>query len=341
MLASILAEGGLRAAVCGGRGLPLVEVVMDPAAYDMLVVGLTSLQLRDTREMACESAAVLNVADHARRPASSLEAYGADLGRAYEGVARACVYNVADQATEDLVREAEVVEGARAIGFTLGVPGVGMLGLVDDVLADRAFIEQRQTNAAELCALADLASPSPHVVADALAAAALARARGVSPQAVRAGLRTFRLDRHSTSEVGVYAGVRYVDDARATNAHAARWSLLGFDPVVWVAAPAPGEPDLGGLAAAVADRLRGVVLLGRDRAGLTEALRRHAPNVPVIAVDAGETEAMDSAVRAAADLARGGDTVLFAPGAASGQMSAPDLARGEAFVESVRRLRER
>ena len=65
----------------------------------------------------------------------------------------------------ELVREADVQEGARAIGFTLGTPDVGMLGVVDDILADRAFIEERQTSAAELCTVSDLASDAPHVVA--------------------------------------------------------------------------------------------------------------------------------------------------------------------------------
>ncbi len=70
-----------------------------------------------------------------------------------------------------------------------------MVGLVDDVLADRAFVDERHTSAAELCTLADLGMTDavvPHVVANALAAAALARAHGVSQQAVRDGLRGFR-----------------------------------------------------------------------------------------------------------------------------------------------------
>ncbi|UMG92105.1 hypothetical protein [Nocardioides sp. TF02-7] len=90
------------------------------------------------------------------------------------------------------MREADVVEGARAIGVTLGIPSVGMLGVVDDILVDRAFIEERRSSAAELCALADLASQEPAFVTGALAAAALARAHGISRSAVRDGLRELR-----------------------------------------------------------------------------------------------------------------------------------------------------
>jgi UDP-N-acetylmuramoylalanine--D-glutamate ligase len=95
-----------------------------------------------------------------------------------------------------------------------------------------------------------------------------------------------------------------------------------------------------GLVEAVRSRLRGVVLLGRDRAVIAEALSRHAPDVPVIEVEDGETSVMDRVVGAAARLAEPGDTVLLAPGCASMDMFANYGARGDAFAESVRRLRE-
>ena len=161
--------------------------------------------------------------------------YARDKGRIYHGVERACVYNVADPTTEQLVREADVVEGARAIGFTLGIPSVGMVGVVEDILVDRAFIDERQSSAAELCAISDLASPAPHFIANALAAAALARAHGISQAAVRDGLRAFRPDGHRIAVVAEHAGVTWVDDSKATNPHAAQSSLAAYDPVVWVA----------------------------------------------------------------------------------------------------------
>ena len=117
----------------------------------------------------------------------SMAAYAADKGRIYQGNQVACVYNVADPATEDLVREADVEEGCRAIGFTLGTPGPSELGVVDGILVDRAFVEDRQQQAQELAEIADVNPPAPHNIANALAAAALARAYGVEPAAVRDG----------------------------------------------------------------------------------------------------------------------------------------------------------
>lgn len=345
MLDSILRAAGLRSVAAGNVGLPLTEAVMDPEPYDVIAVELSSFQLHYTDSMAAESAAVLNVAeDHLDwyDGPSAMDDYARDKGRIYTGVERACVYNVADPATEQLVRDADVVEGARAIGFTLGVPGPGMVGVVDDILVDRAFIEERSTSAAELCTFEDLASRAPHFVTNALAAAALARAHGVSQQAVRDGLRAFQPDGHRIAVVAEHSGITWVDDSKATNPHAAASSLAAFAPVVWVAGGLAKGAGFDDLVRQVGDRLRGVVLIGRDRDVIRQALSRHAPDVPVIDVDSPETgdvagdDRMRRVVAAAAGIARTGDTVLLAPGCASMDQFSDYAARGDAFAEAVR-----
>ena len=90
------------------------------------------------------------------------------------------------------------------------------------------------------------------------------------------------------------------------------------------------------LVAAVAGRLAGAVLLGVDRARLADALARHAPHIPVIDVPRTDDGAMAEVVRAAAALARPGDTVLLAPAAASKDMYISYSHRGDAFAEAVR-----
>ncbi|GCD91700.1 UDP-N-acetylmuramoyl-L-alanine--D-glutamate ligase [Nocardioides sp. LS1] len=344
MLDSILRAAGLRSVAVGNVGLPIVEAVMDPEPYDVFAVELSSFQLHYTDSMAAQAAAVLNVAeDHLDWYAgpSAMHDYAADKGRIYERVERACIYNVADPETERLVREADVQDGARAIGFTLGMPLVGMLGVVEDILADRAFIEQRDSSAAELCTLSDLASQAPHNVANALAAAALARAHGVSQAAVRDGLRAFRPDGHRIAVVGERDGITWVDDSKATNPHAAQSSLQAYESVVWVAGGLAKGARFEDLVLAVRDRLRGVVLLGRDREVIAEALARHAPDVPVTTVEGGETRgehgSMERVVEAAAALARPGDTVLLAPGCASMDMFTNYAERGDAFAAAVHR----
>ena len=338
MLDAILRAAGLRSAAVGNVGRPVIEAVMDPEGYDVLAVELSSFQLHYTSSISCEAAAVLNVAEDHLDWYDSMADYAADKGRIYERAQRACVYNVAEPMTEELVRRADVIEGARAIGFTLSMPGVGQLGLVDGILADRAFLAERQTTAAELCTVDELASAAPHFVANALAAAALARAHGVPQAAVRDGLRSFRPDGHRIARVGEAAGVVWVDDSKATNPHAARSSLQAYESVVWVAGGLAKGARFDELVIQVRERLRGVVLLGQDRHVIAQALARHAPEVRVIDTGAGETgDPMDLVVAAAAELAQPGDTVLLAPGCASMDMFADYAARGDAFAEAVRR----
>ncbi|MCB7137783.1 UDP-N-acetylmuramoyl-L-alanine--D-glutamate ligase [Cellulosimicrobium marinum] len=353
MLDTILRTAGLRAAAVGNVGTPVVEAALDPS-LEVLAVELSSFQLHFTHTTSPEAGAVLNVAPDHLDWHGGIDAYAADKGRVFEDARIACVYNTADPRTRALVEDADVVEGARAVGFTLGAPGRGELGVIEGVLVDRAFhapsdARDRHTWAAELATLDDLGHlagadgrvPS-HVVANALAAAALARAHGVAPAAVRDGLRAFRTGSHRIEQVAVVDGAAYVDDSKATNAHAASASLAAFAPgtVVWVAGGLAKGASFDDLVAARSDRLRAVVLIGVDAEPFAGALARHAPDIPVVRVDPGDTgTVMTRAVDSARRLARPGDTVLLAPAGASMDQFRSYAARGEAFAEAARALR--
>ncbi|MBD7981416.1 UDP-N-acetylmuramoyl-L-alanine--D-glutamate ligase [Oerskovia merdavium] len=352
MLASILTAAGLRTAAVGNVGTPVVVAALDPG-LDVLAVELSSFQLHFTHSMSVQAGAVLNVAADHLDWHGSLDAYAADKGRIYERAQVACVYNVADPRTEHLVREADVLEGARAIGFTVGAPARAQLGVIEDVLVDRAFHAApddpaRHRSAQELATFADLAhlagpggTVPVHVVADALAAAALARAHGVSAQAVRDGLRAFRPGAHRIQRVAVVDGVTYVDDSKATNPHAASASLGAYEAgtVVWIAGGLAKGATYDELVRARLSRLRAVVLIGADPAPIASALARHAPDVPVVRIDPGDTgTVMQRAVESARDLAVPGDTVLLAPASASMDQFSSYAARGEAFAQAARSL---
>ncbi|MFI6446432.1 UDP-N-acetylmuramoyl-L-alanine--D-glutamate ligase [Kitasatospora sp. NPDC050543] len=340
MLASILTAAGRRTAAVGNVGVSVLDAVLAEEPYDVLAVELSSYQLHWAPSLRPHSAVVLNLAPDHLDWHGSMEAYAADKGRIYEGNKVACVYNLADPATEALVREADVEEGCRAIGFTLGAPGLSQFGVVDGLLVDRAFVPDRAKNAAELGSVEDVNPPAPHNIANALAAAALARAYGVEPKAVREGLRAFRPDAHRIAEVAVVEGVTYIDDSKATNTHAAAASLAAYRPVVWIAGGLAKGATFDELVQGAAPRLRAAVLIGEDRALIREALARHAPDVPVIDAAEGQTgaEAMTAVVGAAAALAQSGDTVLLAPACASMDMFTNYGERGDLFAAAVRDL---
>ncbi|MEE6287651.1 UDP-N-acetylmuramoyl-L-alanine--D-glutamate ligase [Georgenia sp. MJ173] len=348
MLGAILAAGGRRAATVGNVGTPVVQVVAD-GGHDALAVELSSFQLHLTHSVAPLASACLNLAADHLDWHGSFEAYRDAKARVYERTRVACIYSTADAATRAMVEQADVAEGARAVGTRIGPPGAGELGIVEDVLCDRAFGPRRQTHAEPLAELSDLAHLAAvpggevpaHVLSNALSAAALARAAGVPGAAVRDGLRDYRGGAHRIEVVAVRDGVTWVDDSKATNAHAAAASLGALPPGrgVWVAGGLAKGARFDDLVRRVADRLHAVVLIGVDRGPLRDALARHAPQIPLTEVTAGETgSVMDHAVTEAARLARPGDTVLLAPACASMDQFTSYGERGDAFAAAVRRL---
>nr|MDT0526494.1 cyanophycin synthetase [Streptomyces sp. DSM 41633] len=139
-----------------------------------------------------------------------------------------------------------------------GTPGPSQLGVVDGILVDRAFVANRQKQAQELAEVSDVNPPAPHNIANALAAAALARAFGVEPAAVRDGLRNFRPDAHRIEHVADIGDVAYVDDSKATNTHATEASLAAYDSIVWIAGGLAKGATFDELVTGAAKRLRGV-----------------------------------------------------------------------------------
>jgi UDP-N-acetylmuramoylalanine--D-glutamate ligase len=320
----MLAAAGHRTVATGNVGLPVLSAALDPS-YDVLAVELSSFQLHWSSSVQPLAAAVLNIAPDHLDWHGSMAAYAAAKARIWAG--ETSIGNADDEVTRTLLSRAP----GRRVMFTLRAPRAGELGLVEDLLVDRAFPD-RPGEATELASLADLTVTGAHNVSNALAAAALARAYGVPASAVREGLRTFVTDPHRNQVVATVDGVTWVDDSKATNPHAAAASLASYDRVVWVAGGLLKGAAVDSLVRDAAAHLSAVVLLGTDRAPLREALSRHAPDVPVVEVARLDTEAMSEVVAAARRLARPGDTVLLAPAAASMDSFRDYKERGDLFA---------
>ena len=350
MLHAMLTAGGQSSLLCGNIGSPVLDVLDQPA--DLLAVELSSFQLHWAPSLRPEAGVVLNIAeDHLDWHATMAE-YTAAKARALDG--RVAVVGLDD------ARAAALLPSAAApvrVGFRLGEPAGGELGVRDGQLVDRAFADDLALLPAE-----SIPVPGPVGVLDALAAAALARSVGVPPEAIGTAITSFRVGRHRAEVVAVADGITYVDDSKATNPHAAQASVLAYPRVVWVAGGLLKGTSVDAEVARMASRLVGAVLIGRDRAQVAEALSRHAPDVPVVQVVTGEdagmhatpevsgadvtevrhsggdlgTRVMTAAVAAARDLAKPGDTVLLAPAGASFDQFTGYADRGDTFAAAVR-----
>lgn len=346
LTATMLVAGGLRAAPVGNIGTPVLDAVRDPAGFDVLVVELSSHQLwylglQDSADPVSPHASVcLNLADDHLEWHGSFQDYRDAKAHVYDATRVACVYNKSDAETRRMVEDADVVEGARAIGFDLGVPGPSDLGVVDGILVDRAFLDDRRTSALELSTVAELHQlglAAPHMVANVLAAAALARSLDVEPVAVRDALREFRLDPHRIEVVSTAGGITWVDDSKATNPHAAASSLAAYPGAVWVVGGLLKGVDISDLVAGRGAGVKAAIVIGEDRTEVVAAFARHAPAVPLFEVDADETEdVMTRVVELATEVARDGDVVLLAPAAASFDQFASYADRGRRFAAAVR-----
>ena len=342
LLTEMLNAGGIKTEACGNIGKPILDAIRDPEGFDALVVELSSFQLHYLGQIFPFSSAVLNLADDHLDWHGGFEEYRAAKAKVYENTVAACVYNVMDKATEAMVEDADVVDGARAIGFTLGIPTRSQFGYVEDILCDRAYLEDRANNALEIATLEDISEIgvlTPHLMANVAAATALARSAGVEPDRIRQAIRGFRLDAHRIELVAEADGIRWIDDSKATNPHAANASLASFERVVWIVGGLLKGVDISSLVERHKESLAAAIVIGADRTAVLEALTANAPEVPVEEIASGSgSEVMQAAVAAAARFAIEGDVVLLAPAAASMDQFKDYADRGTSFAVAVRSL---
>jgi UDP-N-acetylmuramoylalanine--D-glutamate ligase len=339
MAQSILTAAGLSSKAIGNIGFAAIDAVTDGLSYDVFVVEVGVQQLPYVNSISPLAAVMLNIAPDHIDHFGSLDEYRRVKAKLFQNTVVAAIYNDEDPATMKMVEEADVIAGCRAIGFTRNIPARSMVGVVEDLIVDRAFIVERATNAQELASILDVHPFAPHNVSNALAAAALTRAFGVPASAISQGLRSFEPARHRIELVGEFNGVRYVDDSKATNAHAAIESMLAYENVVWIGGGDAKDQNLLDLVKTTSGNLKAAVLLGKDRSMLFELLREAAPELPITVIDELNPElAMQQVVKAAVKYASSGDTVLLAPGCASWDMFKNYSHRGDLFAQNVKAL---
>jgi UDP-N-acetylmuramoylalanine--D-glutamate ligase len=335
----MLVTAGINAVACGNIGVPILDVVRDPANFEVLVVELSSFQLHYTNGIEPVASVVINLAEDHLDWHGTMSEYGRTKGKIYNNTKVCCVYNVGDKTTSELLHKAVNTDSAQAVGFTVNTPAPNEVGWVEDILVDRAFVDDASI-ALELASIADLSDKivvSPHLMSNIASAAALARAAGVQPREISLALQEFTLDSHRIELVLAKDGISWVDDSKATNPHAAAAALSSFDSVVWIVGGLLKGVDISDLVSRYKTKVKVAIVIGLDRAPVLEAFARLAPNTAVFEISAESSEVMNAVVRLAKSAASSGDTVLLAPAAASMDQFKDYAQRGDLFAEAVKR----
>ncbi|MBM6698937.1 UDP-N-acetylmuramoyl-L-alanine--D-glutamate ligase [Bifidobacterium pullorum subsp. saeculare] len=341
----------------GNMAMSLSRCATNPA-HDALCVELSSFQLHFTDSLRLDCAAITNIADDHLDWHGGIENYAADKSKVFHGVTKALVYNAQDERVTMLARRARTAPGCRRIGFTLAEPWPGQIGVKNGWIVDMSGVAGGEpgeaTRLVRVKGLPHLTEPDgtvyPHLLADALTALALALGYGADPKDCVAALEAFTPGGHRIATVAtatVDGGtIRFVDDSKATNAHAARASLSSFPrkSVVWICGGLAKGSRFERLVADQAHTIKAAVVIGRDPQPMLDAFAASAPGIPLTVIDAEEHGAaldgatvMDRAVEAAASQAGPGDVVLMAPACASMDQFASYADRGARFADAAGR----
>lgn len=340
LVTHILVSAGKKAVSCGNIGNPILNPLREPVEYEFFVVELSSFQLHYLSELSPTTSAFLNIADDHLDWHGDFESYLKSKAKIYENTQVAAVYNLQDENTEKSLEQADVIEGCRAIGFTLGTPGLSMVGYVEDVLADRAFLEDRAHNAMEIATheqIANIAPISVQLLQNVAAASAIARSVEIEPANIRDAILSFKPAAHRNQFLGEISGVKFINDSKATNAHAAMAALASLEKVVWIAGGDLKGVDPTELIHKVSSQIKACVLIGADQSVIRKALETHAPEIELVSIE-NDDSVMQKAVTKAFELAEKGDTVLLSPAAASFDQFDSYQHRGELFMQAVKSL---
>ena len=333
MVESIFQSAEVRGRACGNVGKSVVQTLAEDASLDVLALELSSFQIEWSELPKFAAIAVLNIAEDHIDWHGSFDGY-ANAKLKLLSHTEVAVLNSLDS---EIVNRTSGWNGRRVF-FSLDTPRSGEIGLVENLLVDRAFVPSAEA-AESFGELADIKPAVPHNVLNAMAAAGLAAALAISHEAIAAGLRAFTLDHHRLELVAEKDGVKWINDSKATNPHAAQAALTSFESVVWIAGGLAKGAAMDELVARMNKRIRAAILIGTDRELIAHALAEYAPEIPVVRVDgASADELMSEVVGEAIKFAKVGDAVLLAPACASMDQFTSYAHRGDAFRRAVEGL---
>ena len=329
MAEAMLVADGQNALACGNIGLTAIEAVINSDA-EILILELSSFQLEWSVEAQFVSVAILNIAEDHIDWHGSFDNY-ANAKFKITNNAESVILNALDSA---IVKRAKNLAHP-IIWFTLETPKPHQIGLVENLVVDRAFVSDE---AEALFELSDINPTVPHNVLNAMAAAGLARSVGSKAESIAQALRNFKLDHHRLEVVAERDGVFWIDDSKATNPHAAMAALNSQLKSIWIAGGLAKGATMDELVENCSSRIRSAILIGSDAPLIAKALEENAPEIPIHHVNeySDPLDLMKKVVALAGELAQSGDAVLLAPACASMDQFKNYAERGQLFAKAVK-----
>ncbi len=334
MLQSIMDAAGVKGQACANVGIPAIAAVAQIPALDYLALELSSFQIEWSELPHYEAVAILNIAEDHIDWHETFDNY-ANAKMSLIASSDCAILNAQDP---EIATRSTSFQGKK-IFYSLDTPMPHELGLVEDLLVDRAFVADSE-EATLIAELKDIHPQVPHNVSNALAASGIALAMGIPHEFIKKGLSAFTLDHHRLEEVLERDGVKWINDSKATNPHAAIAGILANSSVIWVAGGLAKGATMDALVKRAAPRLKAAILIGTDKELIAEALTLHAPEIPLYRVEGdGDPESlMRAIIGQAKELATKDDVVLLAPACASMDQFDSYAHRGELFAQAVREM---
>lgn len=326
-LERLLTDAGRKVARCGAADRPACEVVGRSRELDFLVVQAAAAQLEATRFFRPSVAVLLNLDPAQPDRYADAERYARALARVFAN----------QQPFDWAIVQAEGLATLDALG--LRPPGKLITFTAGereaDLVVDRGLLLSRMADwPGPLLDTGRCRLQGPHNAENLLAALAVGRVLRVPLESMTASLRECEPPPHCLEVVGERQGVRFINDAKATNPGALRAALEavpsapGGAPNVWLLAGGRDQPgDFHALAPVISRRVKGAFLLEAARERLRGAWGLFTPCM--------WSAALSQAVRDAALRAVAGDVVLFSPGCLPVELAQDFRPRGEAFRDAA------
>ncbi len=325
LMGAILSAGEVNNVVCGNIGSPFADCVLDIPSDGYAVVEVSNFQLETIEEFRPFIAMILNLSpDHLDRYESFNEYKQAK-------------YRITENQTssEYLILNAD---DAETTNDNIETDATKILFSTERILPSGVYINGKtltariDNNIHEIIDINKIKIPGPHNLQNAAAASLAALLIGINPQDIARALETFPGVAHRLEDAGMVAGIKFINDSKATNVDSVCYALRSINTPICLIA---GGRDKGGSYRPIIDygkgKIKEIILIGEARGKIFEALGKTFP--------VQFAECMEEAVKKAFNSASPGETVLLSPACSSFDMFTNFEDRGEIFKKAVMSLK--